>query len=721
MLITWVISATRCMTRRPGPRVGPLDDDESTGGAMPVEYAAAPLVLMSMAEIADLAQVQRPVVTTWRRRHPDFPKPAGGDPSGWLFDPSQVADWLRVRGTIDSQRADQELALYTLAGMADQYRGPDFITAVTSLICLRYLSDENEPLSDASIRDSAVRADPADEFLLSEIRAIPRTAAWLVPLVDDFVEAAWDCQHAFERIMTARNRFKAGALSAAAVTPELARLIAEVSGAAELARRTGSMIVADPAAGSGDLLMAVAGVLGPDRPPLIAAAEREPTLARTLRRRLAVHGVAPEDTDVSIGAAFPDALGNPDVVVTQLGYQPGEERDLVAVLDAVDDVALQLAPGRFGVILGPAAALTDDLAPYSPAERTRAKLLTGDMVEAIVRLPGGVIPFMPGYETALWVLTQARDSRWRGRVLIADVSDRPLTAAVVTDLVEDIVTWRREGYAPSAHQRVFGMQVEVGQLVDPPRSLLPGRRPASERERKADADTRVNRVTQCGADLDRLGAVASADRRHVPTEMLAAADRRPVSETVGTLTRNRRLSIKQGIRIQAGDLHPSGKHPLLGPEEILGHSRPGERRVDAAVFVDRHPNARLTEPGDVLVTLSPRPGAMVDHAGYAIAEYPVRILRIPRAEAEQFTPRVLAALLFGDGSAGRPAGAVRASRDLGEQRIPLLPPDHVKRLDELLASIEARGDLARRELDLLDELRQVTTHGLIDGTLTLAQ
>ena len=71
------------------------------------------------------------------------------------------------------------------------------------------------------------------------------------------------------------------------------------------------------------------------------------------------------------------------------------------------------------------------------------------MVEAIIRLPGGLIPFRPGYETALWVLTQARDSRWRGRVLLADVSDRQLTHEVISDLVEDVITWRRDGYPPA--------------------------------------------------------------------------------------------------------------------------------------------------------------------------------------------------------------------------------------------------------------------------------
>jgi hypothetical protein len=52
------------------------------------------------------------------------------------------------------------------------------------------------------------------------------------------------------------------------------------------------------------------------------------------------------------------------------------------------------------------------------------------------------------------------------------------------------------------------------------------------------------------------------------------------------------------------------------------------------VFASRYAQAQLTEPGDVLVSLTPRPEAMIDWDGYAIAEFPVRILRIPTAEAE---------------------------------------------------------------------------------------
>jgi hypothetical protein len=109
----------------------------------------------------------------------------------------------------------------------------------------------------------------------------------------------------------------------------------------------------------------------------------------------------------------------------------------------------------------------------------------------------------------------------------------------------------------------------------------------------------------------------------------------------------------------------------------------------------------------------------VDTRGYSIAEFPVRILRIPAAEADQFTPRVLAALLFADGSGIRAAGAVRAGRPLEDQRVLVLPPAQVRQLDRLLAEIDARRDLARRELNVLDELQDAAIGGLIDGTLTL--
>jgi hypothetical protein len=180
---------------------------------------------MTMTDIAELAEVQRPVATNWRRRHASFPAPAGGDEAQPLFDPQAVAEWLLATDRIDPERAEQELALFMLAGLAARYDGPDVIAAVTALLCLRFLAGESDPVYDgagdpvAAARRLAKRIDPNDSALLSEVRAIPAAAGWLVSLVDDLVQASWTCSAAFERMMRARHRFGAGALSAVAVSP----------------------------------------------------------------------------------------------------------------------------------------------------------------------------------------------------------------------------------------------------------------------------------------------------------------------------------------------------------------------------------------------------------------------------------------------------------------------------------------------------------------------
>ena len=81
---------------------------------------------------------------------------------------------------------------------------------------------------------------------------------------------------------------------------------------------------------------------------------------------------------------------------------------------------------------------------------------------------------------------------------------------------------------------------------------------------------------------------------------------------------------------------------------------------------------------------------------------------------------MLGALLFGDGSGVRAAGAVRAGRRLEEQRLPLLSLADVRLFDALLGSLDEQRAVAQREIDILDELRRVATSGLTDGTLALA-
>ncbi|HEX5495187.1 MAG TPA: hypothetical protein VFX70_11505 [Mycobacteriales bacterium] len=676
-------------------------------------------LLISMPDIAGLAGVRRPVVTTWRRRHPDFPAPVDGT----LFDAGEVCAWLVGTGRARRDQIEPDLHLHTLArltGSDAPLPAGELVAALTALVCLRHV--DGEPLADGDLedlRDRAAQVDPSDRMLWSEITAMPDELAWLAGTADDLVEAAWGCRQAFERIMAARDRLGVPDLCASAVHPELARLVAGLSGAAEHARQLPSVVLADPAAGPGDLLAAAVAAVGEQAAPVVVAAEPAESLARLVRRRLAVHGVPAADQDVSVGEDLGEDGPDPDAVVTQLPYRPQETRSAVDVLSRIDDIALSLPRGRNAVMLGPADVLAGALPRYSAAERERARLLTGGVVEAVIYLPGGLVPFRPGYQTAIWVLGPAYDSPLRGDVLLADLSDRPLSADLVDAVITDVVTWRRDGYQPDARHRGLCAQANVRRLLDTPGPLT-ARPDPGPRDLIDVVPATVTRVNELERALDRLADPAATSREPVRAGVARAAGGRPETTSVGALVGAGRLALIRGTRLAPGDVIAGGQHPVLGAAEVTGHARVGARTVDRAVLADRYPRAALTEPGDVVVTTAPALGAYVDHDGFSVVEFPARALRVPVSERDRVTPRVLAALLVAGGQNGRrAAGAVRPPRRLADWQVPLLDPVTAARYDQVLARIERRRRVAAEEIDSLDELDRITAAGLAGGTLTL--
>jgi hypothetical protein len=140
--------------------------------------------------------------------------------------------------------------------------------------------------------------------------------------------------------------------------------------------------------------------------------------------------------------------------------------------------------------------------------------------------------------------------------------------------------------------------------------------------------------------------------------------------------------------------------------------------IDILTLTEHYPRAQLTQPGDVIVMTTPEFGVMVDYEGRSLVEYPARILRISDTGREQFTPRVLAALLA-DNVSTRVAGSPRPARRLEEYQVPQLQPDLVAGLDVLLASLDERRRAVREELAMLDELAGLAVTGLGSGALTL--
>lgn len=672
-------------------------------------------LLISMPEIAELAGVQRPVVTVWRRRYNgSFPPPVADDAGRPLFDAQAILDWLVATGRANRETLEPDLRQYTLWHLGSRMKPEDLIAFATALICLRGL-DDDEPLQSGTgwpgnLDERASRVDPSDLLLLSEIRALSDDAGWLVHAIDELVEAAWGCRQAFERLLATRNRLNAHTLYRDAISPDLAGLMAAISGANEQAATHGVVDVVDPWAGTGDLLTAVVAAIGEKGQPRISAVTSSEQMSRLLRRRLRMWELPMADVDVR-SRTRPPATVAWRVLVTALPYRPQENRSREEHLRSLARLATGLGPGQSAVVLAPADLLAEQMPPTQAG--IRSELLRSEAVEAIIMLPGGLMPFRPGYQTSLWVLRRDESGRGQGRVLHADISDRPLTAQMVDDLVEDVTTWRREGYHPAAHRRALATPVRVADLLSG-HSSLTGPRGLELPE------ANTLRHSQVALLLDLQTHLAEHARQPLSppltVNMAAREDEGRQTVTIGTLIKKEQVKRLKGARIAAEHVGGGGHHRVIGIPELTGQARPGYRRIDRLVLAERYPRVRLTEPGDVIVAITAEVMTLVDVDGFSVVEYPAAVLRVD-GPGQTLTPRTLAALIANTPS-GRASGAVR-SRRLDEISIPVLEPDEVVALDDLLDELDQRRRYAQEQVETLDTLRRTAVRGIADGTLTI--
>ncbi|MEU1667099.1 hypothetical protein ABZ547_26555 [Streptomyces sparsogenes] len=685
--------------------------------------------LLSMAEIAALAAVQRPVVSTWRRRYPDFPQPITPSAGRPLFDGGEVAEWLigTGRGKTAPAQLRAEMVLHGIAAHADSTDPLRLVEILGALLCLHHLDDR--PLTvgtgvgeawEALVR-RAERMDPDDEFVLREIKAADDSAVILALLAEDLIEAAYGPSGAYEWLLASRARLGLADLTADALSPEPQQLLVQVADLPSRAARRRTVTIADPHARAGDLLAALVREWG-DRDALgMLAADPDARLARITRRRLLLAGVPEYSLDVQTGLNLEEQLADPDLIVTQLPYRPGEDRSTLAALEGIERVADLLRPGSTALILGPADALIDEL-PGTPESQLRSALLRSGIVEAIVNLPGGVTPYRPGYRCALWVLTRSPIPAAQGYVLLADISAEPLNAHVRTRLAEDILLWRAEGHRADGHDPRYGRIVRVAVLDQafggpltppgPPASQILSRTVAERPALIAEAEARLEEATE---QAQQYAAAHGPLRGHV----VQRTANRPARTTLGALIAENRVTKIKGHRIDPGHLTPTGHHPVLGPEEATGHNRAGTRRIDRIILAEHYEHAAFTEPGDLIYTLAPELGLQIDHDGFSVVAFPARVLRVNPEAQRPLTPRVLAALLGAARGTGRSPSAVRAARRIEDFPLPDLDPSDVSAFDAFLAETEHRQDMLRAQAAALIDAHRLTVAGLADGTLTI--
>lgn len=639
---------------------------------------------MTLQDVADLAHVQRPVVSMWRKRD------AGGsafptsrrDPDGQeRFDVQDVIDYLERTGRGNNPSVRADAAAYAMwSGTAAEREAT--ARTLSALLALRKLAGPLQQMDADEILDLADDNDPDDDCLFREIEAsadLSRDAA----MVEALVEAAWDVQRAHARILEDRFRAAWRPLSDATLSP-LARILVRALTVA-LARDLGEDCpVADPTGCGADLL--VEAVDGTDHPVVLVDSEGE--VARLTRRLLILSGHR-------YTLIRPEAWNRTGPLVHLVALPPADEPDAVPdrLWDVIDELDLQLAPGQRAVVLAPAALLTDPLTDGQEARRDQ--LLRSGRVRAAVRLPAGLRTSRPREHLAFWVLADPdTDTLAERRTGIADLADLPLDAPTVSGLVDDVLAClhgieaaRRRSWAHLAWLPTTDLVARRGSLVAGVRHSTAVPRGA------ADRVLEVRTALETAGLAERIGIEAAAD----------GARARGV--TLGGAIDRGHLRHLPGQRLDLADL-PAGQLPVAVPDPSRGGWQIHHLdRLTLALGRD----LRETEPGDVVATVRPAPDAWVDEQGGTLVVTPGFILR-PRPGASLGAHAIAETIRSQEGGRTRWRDWV----------VPQPPSDQLAALESVLSDMNDEREALRRRLDALDHAARLLTQTVGTGQARLA-
>lgn len=543
--------------------------------------------LVTMPDIARLANVKRQAVTNWRSRPAStpFPDPVKVVDGIERFDRDEVLDWLESTG----RGRNREARLDAPAVVAPENLNLE--RAVVLLTLRAKVAQDIGALSAEQRVALAEEVDPEDNFLLTEVREVAE-ADDVAVYVDELLEAAYGPADALARLYDTRP-----AQGSRGLAPGLITLLQSIADAC----RT---------------------FLGPDgvavelrlepRARQVAAGFESVDLAagadRAMLRHLALDGLAVEEAD------------GPRVrVISVVGREDSD------ALDLADEAALELADGQVAIIVGPATALCDRLTGdlYAARRNTLEMGSTGSCaLVAAFKLPRGLWRQAHRQSLGLWVLEGGVAATG---VLVADLSGR---AAHPDELADDVLGALEQ---TGARAYRYGRVVPYNDVWTRDTVVVPGVGVASPV------------ATGSGSALDRVVEATLLTREQiggldVPV-VAQSGTTRLVPRSLGELVNAGAIKIQSGSRVSPQHLDPEGSVRVLSADPSATHGR-----IDALVAADHYSHAARTEPGDVVFTASPRPRAIVDEEGGSRIASPSRILRVESLRAG-IGPRALAAAI----------------------------------------------------------------------------
>lgn len=653
--------------------------------------------LASLSDIAALAGVQRPVPSMWRRRwaatEDPFPAPAERIGNRELFPLDAVVGWLERNGLGNSRTTREEAALF--ASLATEVDPRLVIDGLEALLALKAVSGATlGDLDRPALLDLADDADPLDAHLYREIEALSDTAPSWAARADAMVEAAFGVAPAIA-VLT-RQRARLGLASPTTLHPAATNLCAAIAEELLVPDARPAPVLVDPA-GAGELVLAMPEPSGSGAQVALLPDARTPD-ARSLRRRLIASGWQLQSPSPDEGG---DRLPGARVLVAQVPSAACSDASDLDVVTAVEEIALALGQDDHAVVIGPAGALTARTRDAATREARAGALRTGK-VRAIVRLGAGLWPSRSRQPLAVWVLGDPADgaSIRDTTVAVADLAATPLSPAVQQDVVTDVLAAIGVAASARAHAFRFARLVPTPSLVATDGDLVTVVPPVARPRRTP---------VELALEAQRLAATVGAPAPGVSIELVHHEHGGARSATVGQLLANGALRLVAANRVDPSDVTAGGGVPVIGPDELLGARRRGERGVDRFAFAARYLSGRYTEPGDVVFCTAPTVAATVDTEGFSVVLHPAHVLRIDPKRARGLTPELL-------------AHALRNGPGVGPWRswpVRLVPPGQEGPLDAALREAEAARADARARLEALDALASTLVEGVSTGALVL--
>jgi hypothetical protein len=691
-----------------------------------------PAALVTAADISRLAGVTRATVSNWRRRHPDFPAPAGGTDASPAYDLHAVRAWLAARGQLPENSPADELRILLRA----QPNAEQVITGLFPVVLAA---------ADLAPKEITRLVDRSDDELLSWASSAVAALADEVPGVtkasldgvDGTLLRALARQVAAEGAAATADIFSerlledsgsAGTYRTPAPLAELmAGLLADESGAFPAK-------VLDPACGRGTLLAAAAragatDVYGQD----VVTGQAAQTAVR-LRLNRSTAGVIVRAGDSLRADAFSDLLadgvlcnppygirgwGHDELAYDQrwaYGVPPKGESELAWVQHCLAHLTL----GARAVLLMPPA-----VAERASGRRIRAQLLRSGALRAVIALPqGAAAPLHIGLH--LWILERpGTDAETPGTILFVDTATTPNRQAVDWAELSAIVptAWRAYRTGDDLAAAPNAQVVPVVDLLDQTVDLTPVRHVRGAHAAVSPAEL----ARQAAERYDRLHRAADE-----VSGLSEGGDWRPAGDeprgwrtaTVADLLRGGALELLHATprRTPRGEQESptgtgDGTRSVITARDIVD----GRRASGTAADLRADKAVHRVRPGDVLLPeifrgerATPARVADADDDGCVLGPH----VWLFRPDTERLDSWFLGGFLSAVenvNSATTGTSIVRV--DPRRLRVPLLPLAEQRRYGDAFRHLHALRTSARRAARHAEETVGLLNAGLTGGAL----